>query len=366
MHILSRSILYENPLPQLESRQSMFPSLLELDDGSILATHVIGEAFESVNSTTCLSISHDGGSTFSFMGPLFKKQPLPRHSDCCKLSRLQDGRLCAFGYAYDRKDPALPVGNPKTGGLLEDKLFVAYSHDEGKSFSSPQLIDCAWGPHVEASAPLYPLKNGSLVSPITGFASWEGRMVARNCGRLLRSDDHGKTFSDDAVCMAFDGDEISCFEQRLCELDDGTLVVIGWNEHLKTGELFANHYTLSSDGGKTFCAPRSTGVFGQASSVFALGATRLLALHAMRRNAARPGIYAYVVDLAKESWEIEEELLIFEPQTPIVRADAMADIFAYLRFGQPSAIRLRNGSILCCYWAQENGQYTTNTVLLEL
>ena len=61
MNVLASSVIYENPLPQLRSRQSAFPFLCELPGGMLLASHAIGEAFESVDGTTYLSRSEDGG-----------------------------------------------------------------------------------------------------------------------------------------------------------------------------------------------------------------------------------------------------------------------------------------------------------------
>ena len=52
--------IYTNPLPQLKSRQAIFPSLCELDDGRIAASFIIGEAFESVDSRAYISFSDDG------------------------------------------------------------------------------------------------------------------------------------------------------------------------------------------------------------------------------------------------------------------------------------------------------------------
>ena len=45
-----------------------------------------------------------------------------------------------------------------------------------------------------------------------------------------------KTWNDDTVCAFFPGDTVTCYEQRMCQLEDGTLVVISWNEDMKTGQ----------------------------------------------------------------------------------------------------------------------------------
>ena len=52
MKVLSHSIIYDNPLPQLRSRQAAFPFLAQLGDGTVICSYQIGEAFESVDGTS--------------------------------------------------------------------------------------------------------------------------------------------------------------------------------------------------------------------------------------------------------------------------------------------------------------------------
>ncbi len=367
MNVLASSVIYENPLPQLRSRQSAFPFLCELPGGMLLASHAIGEAFESVDGTTYLSRSEDGGRTWSAPVPMFDKGgfgcPV---TDYAKVTLLPDGRLAALGYGYLRPDPALPEGNPETGGLLDDVLFWSVSEDGGRSWGPMTEIPCAWDRHVEASAPLTVLRSGSWVTPITGFPRWDGTMTARRCGRLLRTDDGGRTWNDDAVCMDFPSGDVTCYEQRLCQLASGTIVCIGWNEDTATGARLENHYTFSCDGGRTFSVPRSTGVLGQASSVCALDGERLLALHAVRRDTDRPGIYGCIVDFSEKTWRIEEKALVWEPVTPMLKNAKMAEIFSFLKFGQPGAIRLADGDVLMSHWCAEDGQYKTVATRIAL
>ena len=358
--------IYSNPLPQLKSRQAMFPSLCELDDGKIAASIIIGEAFESVDSRAYILFSEDGGKSFSEPRlMLCINEPYPIN-DYAKLSRTKDGLLIAYGYGIIRNNPSLPIGNPENGGLLDDFIFFATSKDGGKSFSPIKKIPCAWGAHAEASAPITVLADGSWISPITGFADWEGNAHGRNCGRALVSHDEGKSWSDEAVCMEFEGDTVTCFEQRMCQLESGLIVNIGWNEDLKTGERLDNHYTISRDGGKSWTMPKSTGIRGQASSVCAIGGNKLLALHAVRRDTNRPGIYGYIVDLSEGEWNITDEVIVWEPITPSVKDSRFAEIFSFLKFGQPSAVKLRNGRILITHWYSENGEYRVALTELEL
>ncbi len=366
MKVLSSNIIYENPLPMLKSVQSTFPFLFELPNGKIGAVTVLGEAFESVNGRSYILLSEDGGKTFSDPRAMFDHAEREgRLTDYAKAIALPDGRILAVGYAYLRDDPTLPIGNAANGGVLDDFVFWSISEDEGKTFSPMHKIECAWGPHVEASAPALLLKDGSWITPITGFPDWDGNMHGKLCGRALRSFDEGKTWNDDVISMDFNA-PITCYEQRMCQLSSGTIVNIGWNENLETGERYMNHYTYSTDNGKSFSEPISTGVLGQASSVCALGGERLLALHAVRRDTDRPGVYAYVIDFSDKTWNVVDEAVIWEPQTPIKKDERMAEIFSFLKFGQPGAILLKDGDVLMSHWYAEAGEYKTVATRIRL
>ncbi len=367
MKVLHSSIIYENPLPQLCSRHSFFPNIAEKKDGTLLAAFAIGQAFESVDSTACIAKSTDGGKSWSTPRAMLDlKGEENKLTDYAKLTALPDGRIVAMGYTYLRDDPTLPIGNPENGGVLDDFVFYALSKDGGETFGEMNKIACAWGPHVEASAPITVLKDGSWITPITGFPDWEGKMHGALCGRALVSHDEGRTWNDDTVCMDFSPRQVTCYEQRMCQLASGTVVCIGWNEDVTTGERLANHYTLSFDGGKSWTAPESTGVKGQASSVCAIGGERLLALHAVRRDTDRPGIYAYVIDLSEGKWRVVDEAVVWEPKTPIMKDTKMAEIFSFLKFGQPGAVLLSDGDVMMSHWFAEDGQYKTVATRISL
>ena len=171
-----------------------------------MATTAIGQAFESVDSHTYGCHSTDGGRTWSAPQPLYDVGghgcPI---TDYCKAVTLPDGRIVALGYAFGRPNDRLPLGNPETGGLLDDMVFYAVSDDNGVTWSEMRPISCTWGPHVEASAPITVLQDGSWIAPITGFAKWDGSYTGAICGRALRSYDGGVTWNDNVVCMDFGG-----------------------------------------------------------------------------------------------------------------------------------------------------------------
>ena len=282
--------VYENPYPQLHSRQPIFPNLCELPDGTLLCCYIIAEAMEAVDARSYLSESRDGGKTWSKPWRMFKDGHTPE-TEYFKCTSLGGNRVVAIGYGAVRADPDKPQANPETGGLLPHRVYWAISENGGRTWSEKRLINESWQGHTEASAPFVVLKDGALAAPISGFPDWFGKMTSRLCGRMLVTRDGGVTWNDSAICMDFGDADVSCYEQRFCVLDSGTIVNIGWNENLKTGRRLPNHITYSTDGGKTFSKPIGTGVMGQASSLCALGGERFLAVVARRRDTDEPGVY---------------------------------------------------------------------------
>lgn len=367
MKLLYSGTIYENPLPQLRARQSMFPGICRLTDGKILALHHMGQAFEAADATTFASISEDNGKTWGAPIRLFDKEseqiPL---SDGCKPTQLPDGRIIAIGYQFERPDPDLPVGNPETGGLLPDEVFYTISNDGGETWSERIAIPTAWQNSTEASAPIVALNDGSLATPITGFPRWDGSSAGKNCGRVLRSYDGGKTWNDDVICTEFAGDKVTCYEQRMCQLEDGSIIVISWNENTETGERMNNHVTISYDNGKTFSKPIDTGIKGQASSVLALDGDKFLTIHAIRRDTDEPGVYFCIASIKDGKFIPEKFERVWAPNSPILKSKHMAEIFAFMKFGQPGAVRLPDGKILLAHWVCEDGLYKTITNCYEL
>lgn len=349
--------VYDNPTPQLRSRQALFPNLCELPDGTLLCCFVISEAMESIDARTYLASSGDGGKTWSKPWRMFAEGD-PPETEYFKCTSLGDGRVIAIGYGAVRTDPDKPAGNPETGGLLPHRVYWAISEDSGRTWSKKCPIDESWHAQTEASAPLVRLADGAIAAPITGFPDWSGKMTSRLCGRVLVTRDGGATWSDDVVCMDFGDGETSCYEQRFCVLDSGTVVDIGWNENLKTGMRRPNHITYSTDNGRTFSCPICTGVMGQAASLCALGGERFLAVVARRRDTDSPGVYGYVCNFGERKWRVESDGVIWSAAGGAIKRDAkMAETFGFLKFGQPSVTRLRSGRLMLCLWYKRDGQF---------
>lgn len=352
---LGEGIIYGSNAPKAGDKSSYMPYFCELDDGTLLVATSIGSCFDSPDSKTFILRSTDGGRTYAVPAKCpfdFSDEAYPTEGSM-KVASVGGDHVVAIGYGFVRNHGDAGPANVETNGLLDCPAFFAESFDGGRTFTKARRVDSVWGPHVEASAPLTMLPNGDYITPIAAMQDWEGNFTAPLCGRLLRSTDGGKTWNDDTVIMDF-GPDTTCWEQRICVTDSGKIVDIAWVENLKTGELHNNQAAISEDGGKTFGAPIDTGVRGQASGICALGGERVLTLHSMRRHVERFGVQACIVNLENGKWEVEHSEYIWEPQFAMTQTTGNLGVFSMLRFGQPSAVRLHDGTILYTQWLMEN------------
>ncbi len=84
IELISTGLIYRNPKPFLRSIHAWHPTLVQLDNGDLLAAYDLAEAVEAVDYHTYLSRSTDGGASWS--------EPIRRRctsgSPTCSVSRM--------------------------------------------------------------------------------------------------------------------------------------------------------------------------------------------------------------------------------------------------------------------------------------
>ncbi|MCX6623432.1 MAG: sialidase family protein [Acidobacteria bacterium] len=332
-HLESR-VLYTNPVPHVRSRHGFFPGLVELPSGDLLALLVITEAFEAANGTTWVARSADRGSSWTVESPLYDKRSLDMETtDSFKPTVLRNGTLVATGYRFFRHDPEQGIGIAETGGILPGDDIVAFSSDEGRSWTTPRIIPRSRPELSEISGPSVELQSGELLA-VAGLYP----------------------LPDGTHPSGMQGPNIIAYEPRVCQMEDGRVVAILWAYDPAAGEHHTNRVVVSHDDGHTWSAPIDTGHRGQASNVMALGGNLLATIHAHR--AEDPGVYFRIIDFSGDRWRPVAEAVIYgsgsRPQTQL--GQGSAEMFTSLRFGQPSLLRLSDGQLVAYHWAVEDGQ----------
>lgn len=351
IEVFDHHTVYDNPIPTLRSRHAFFPGLARLANGELIAMFPIGEAFESADQMIHVSRSSDDGRTWSKPTPL---HPKARRALCSmKPTLLDDGTLLGVGYSIFHKSPEMLV-NPETGGLPPGKNLVAFSTDNGHTWTLPQSMGLRARPEVlETSGPAIQIKGGDVLAIATPMPMWDGTKPSGSVGFLLRSKNRGRTWNNKTIY--FDHPPISPFEARLCQMADGRIVAIVWALDEKSGKCHNNQVVVSRDDGKTWSGPIDTGIYAQASNLIALDGNRLLTIHAHRQSEP-VGVFVRLVELGDDDrWNVLAEASAWD-RAAAAQVTGFADMGANLKFGQPSLLSLNNGEFLAYHWAIENGQ----------
>jgi hypothetical protein len=298
---LRTGVLYRNPKPHVRSEHAYFPSVVVLDDNELLATVVLGEAFEAPDLRTCLLRSTDASASWRFEGRIYPGTPDRLTSDCSRISRTADGGLVAVMVQDDRsKHPDEGLSNAENLGHVPNALFLLRSRDRGVTWTSPAPIETPLeGPCFELCCPIVPLHDGRWMLPTSTWPDWEGR--APNGWRMaaLISSDRGATWPEYADVMVDPEQRVIFWESKIVELPDNRLLAVAWAYDQIAARDLPNQFSLSSDGGWTWTPPCSTGLQGQTLTPLVLPDGRILSLF---RGMDEPGLWAVLSRIEGNAW----------------------------------------------------------------
>lgn len=353
--VLNSGLIYKNPIPHVHSVQAYFPSVDVLPDGSMIATIVLGEAFEAPNLHTHLCRSTDQGETWQLERRLGAGAPGRLTSDCSRLTVRPDGEAVAFMVRHDRTEhPHEGLTNPDNLGFVPTQLLLVRSSDGTRNWSEPEpMTPPLVGPSFEMCSPITILSDGRWVLPTQTWPGWNG-----DCPNGIRmvgfvSHDQGRTWPEYMDVMNEPG-EVYFWESKIIELSDGRLLAIAWTYDNATSKDRPNHYALSADGGKTWTRPASMGLQGQTLTPHLLSDGRVLCVY---RRIDKPGLWANVSHLDGDVWVNDHEAPLWGAQATGLTGttDNMSVNFTALKFGAPCIARLADGTTYVAFWCYEEG-----------
>jgi hypothetical protein len=348
-------VLYRNPIPHVHSVHAYFPSVVAMDNGEMLASLVLGEAFEAPNLRTHLARSSDQGLTWTMEGPIYPGTTDRLTSDACRLTAWPGGEVVAFMARHDRTDhPHEGLASHQTLGFVPTELVLLRSADYGRTWTQPSLLAPPLeGPSFELCCPIVPLRDGRWLLPTSTWRGWDGycpngmKMVA------FASSDRGRTWPEYAVVMADPHGRAVYWESKIAELPDGRLLALAWGYDEAAAADLPNQYSLSEDRGRTWSPPRSTGLQGQTLTPLVLPDGRVLCVY---RRMDQAGLWAHLARLDGEAWvgETWEPLWGARAAGLTGASGNMAENFNVLRFGAPSLVALGDGAVLVAFWCYED------------
>ncbi|HOD48736.1 MAG TPA: sialidase family protein [Candidatus Hydrogenedentes bacterium] len=355
MEILKTGLIFRNPIPHVHSVHAYFPSVVSMDNGEMLATAVLGEAFESPNMCTHVFRSTDGGAAWKHEGPLYPGVQGRLVSDASRVTALGGGNLVTFTVRHDRtQHPDEGLTNPETLGFVPTELCLFRSADYGRSWRGPDVFKPPLeGPSFELCCPITVLGDGRWILPTSTWQAWDGYCPNGIRTIALVSEDAGKTWPGYWNVMVDPNGATYFWESKIVELPDGTLLAMAWAYDAAAKEDRPNQYALSCDGGKTWTPPASTGLEGQTLTPMALGGGRILCVY---RRIDMPGLWACLAHLQDGAWVTQEQVPLWGAGACGLTGTSanMSQNFNVLRFGAPCLTRTPQGEIFVAFWCYED------------
>lgn len=363
--IVATGLVYRNPKPFLKAIHAWHPSLVVLNDGSLLAGFDLGEAVEALDYRTYTARSHDGGQTWSAPRPLFQDPVARRSTHSARLGRMRDGLLVAFGGRYYRDDPEEGLTNRSNLGFVPMDLFQLVSRDEGATWDGPvPMVPPLVGPAFEICHRVIELQDGRWLAPTATWRGWNGDAPNGIQAIALVSRDRGQTWPEWITISNLSSSNVVSWEQGLTELPDGRLLAVVWCFDEKTGRSLPNRYTISADG-RTFSVPRENGMQGETAKIITLRDGRVMCLY---RRIDKPGLWASLVTIEGDAWrQLAEQVVWQGPVSGMLgQRSSSSDELSALKFGFPSLVQLDNGDVFAVFWCAEDSVHNIRWVRLKI
>ncbi len=355
IEVLSTGLIYRYPKPHVHSVHAYFPSVVCMDNGEMLATLVLGEAFEATNLRTYVARSRDDGETWELEDTIYEGTTDRLTCDSSRITALPDGQLVLLMHRSDRSEhPDEGFTNSESMGFVPMEMLLWRSQDYGHAWAGPEAVEPPLvGPSFELCCPITLLSDGRWILPTSTWRGWDGECPNGMKMIALVSEDRGQTWPEYWDVMSDPDQNVIYWESKIVELPDGKLLTVAWAYDEAAGADLPNQYVLSEDGGKTWSAPTSTGLLGQTPTPFALDDGRVLCVY---RRMDETGLWANISRIEGSDWVNEEcaPLWGHGVQGLTETSDNMAHNFNVLRFGAPCITRLGDGTIFVAFWCYED------------
>ncbi|MFH1266414.1 MAG: sialidase family protein [Planctomycetota bacterium] len=312
-----------------------------------------------------LSSSDDAGATWSAPVEPFPKQELGgKRGDwrAGHVTALGGSRLVATLYWVDASDPSLPFFNDQTEGLLDSRIFLAFSDDDGRSWSEPTRADTTpFNIPTPITGPILRLPNGQWGLQFETNKSYLDTSTWHHASVLMFSRDEGRTWPEHVRVAADPEARIFYWDQRLSVLADNTLLAVFWTFDREEAVYRNIHARSSRDSGRTWSEIWDTGLPGQPGPAVSLGDGRIAMPYVDREST--PVLKLRTSADGGRSWPDDTELVLDDTIATAQQhaKDGMRDAWEEMgafSLGLPRTALLPSGDMLVAYYAGPETDHT--------
>lgn len=312
----------------------------------------------NTNQQVMLTWSDDCGKTWRepvapFVPPTVDGRPgLFRFAG---LTRLHEGRLMAAINWVDQSAPDSPYFNETTEGLLDTRIFLSLSDDDGETWSTPVLMDTSpFNVPTPLTGNIVRFPDDALACQIELNKHYDDPEPWHHASVLLFSTDGGKTWPRHSIVTQDPANRIFYWDQRASLLPDGRLFDAFWTYDREASDYLNIHTRFSIDRGRSWSPLHDTGVVGQPGPIFTLEDGELV-MPVVDRSGP-PKVTVRRSEDGGVTWPAEDVVVVYDSagasQTEKKRSmqDAWAEMYAF-SVGLPSVAPLPGGGAILVYYA---------------
>lgn len=278
------------------------------------------------------------------------------------LTSLGDKQVATVLYWVDTSDPTLTFFNPETEGLLDSRIFLSVSDDEGVTWSEPDLIDTApFNVPTALTGPMLLLPDGTWILQFETNKHYCDKSTWHHASVFMFSRDQGKTWPDHVKVAADPEARVFYWDQRPSVLRNGDTLDMFWTFDRVTAEYLNIHARSSADGGKTWSSLWDTGIPGQPAPPVMLSDGSLVMPYVDRENC--PVIKLRCSRDGGRTWPQQDELILDDSasrpqqQQKGTMQDAWSEMGAF-SVGLPTTCPLPDDRVLVSYYAGATTDHT--------
>ncbi|MSU47096.1 MAG: exo-alpha-sialidase [Lacunisphaera sp.] len=351
--LIDTGIVYRNPKPHLRAIHTWHPSIVVLSANELLSSFDLGQGAESMDYSTWVARSTDGGRNWSEPYRMFQ-DPIQATTHSARMAIMLDGSIVAIGVRAYRDNPSEGIINRATFGFTKSDVILLRSSDRGMTFQGPEVIKPPLvGPAFELCHRIVPLKDGRWLCPTNTWKGWNGEAPNGMKSVAFVSTDQGKTWPTYIDIMDDYRNGVIHFEQGFAQIGDGRLVDVAWAFHEPSGTSFPNRLAISQDGQK-FGPIMPAKLSGETIKIIALGGNTVFGLY---RRIDQKGLWAFLADVGQDSWTIRDQVPMWQGADANVvggSAGNNATNLSTIKFGCPMMSLLPDGSIFGVFWCMED------------
>ena len=345
-----------------DERIAAFTSLLRMESGVLLCCFQAGPAKHAPNSTVRICRSQDEGRSWELLDWKFitRWRGVTGSIATAELVEVESGRLLLIATWFDRSDPARPLFDPTTQGILPSRQLKAFSEDNGSTWTEWEEIATPGLSGCSGTGPILKWTDGTIAYPFESFKDFHDLRPGRHGAWLVVSRDHGRTFEEPVLIAQCPKGEVYYWDQRLCPgRHPGELIGLFWTHDLRQKVDLPVHACRGTLNNWRSADVElwETSIHGQIAAPLLLDDGRWLAFVVRRSRPATLTLWESADD--GRSWPASNSLVIYSHDEKAMLSQGAENIdFAQYwedmgkwTFGHPVLRSVENGQFLLAYYA---------------